>query len=885
MQTCTSNAKEKVRYVAFDRLGHKLITGIANTPQGFTRWERVRAPVPVARSDRMAAYRRRITPRLVPPPNNPPNQTPPQNPPEENLTNVPERERRIAVCYRNLVQQYELLVQRYLEINRPAATIDRGTDPMETEHLTNTTSSSNTRPATSEPTTSTATTSSTPTVTSARTSPLSMPGPSGLNRQNRPSKRPNTSKSDSSTVYQSDSSDSSDSDESPTPKRRISLVPNSNLFRKETKTDSSTSTDKFDKRKKLFMSRSSAFHLTRSGSSQSIPNSNRPPERQNPPRFPNRQNSPRNERRTVTTEEYLNMYPDLRRQQGQQESGEVSSPLSRLRGILRSLSSADEVINFSERTGSEEPETPQEAAPETESNEFSIENIYRNIISDLETVRNASRGDAAPSETNNILHSFSQRLESIMNQSDAILANLRQSMDILLDTPPNQTENSTSPRFTLRRPSGVHTHTRQCSPRCAIQNRASPNQYIRSLRLNRYNRPNRNSRHNAFESMWRPFGDHSYPRDPVDEERNRETIRNLITLMNSSPRSPPRETPEEQESQELPRSSTPVPFPSDHNYPITPTEQNSNPIADHTYPRDPQNNRPTNEYIQPLVSSLHSTISHISMQTNLLRRQVESIELIDRARFEVFQLQEMRRMWEEVRRHITLLNTDRRTNSNMSNVRQMMAWTRISDPSPSSESAQSSTEQSTPEPSPSTPDVPTPSTSRSSASSSNESRPVNLSGSLMGRFRQNHIKKRFQNRLYWRRRAARNETPNFAPRRFNRNFQYRDNMRQNRNTDANLTEVTVSLMIRGLETLLMQQTRVFGNRRDSGNSPERTTLERRVSFDFNRSINKIKNYFFFITIIDFIRKSNTESFAFSSYAFKPNKRPRSALRQFPRGAS
>lgn len=77
MQTCTSNAKEKVRYVAFDRLGHKLITGIANTPQGFTRWERVRAPVPVARhSDRIAAYRRRITPRLVPPPNIPPAQSP-----------------------------------------------------------------------------------------------------------------------------------------------------------------------------------------------------------------------------------------------------------------------------------------------------------------------------------------------------------------------------------------------------------------------------------------------------------------------------------------------------------------------------------------------------------------------------------------------------------------------------------------------------------------------------------------------------------------------------------------------------------------------------------------------------------------------------------------
>lgn len=46
-------------------MGHKLITGISNSPQ--TRWERVRAPVPVPRqADRSASpYRRRITPRLI----------------------------------------------------------------------------------------------------------------------------------------------------------------------------------------------------------------------------------------------------------------------------------------------------------------------------------------------------------------------------------------------------------------------------------------------------------------------------------------------------------------------------------------------------------------------------------------------------------------------------------------------------------------------------------------------------------------------------------------------------------------------------------------------------------------------------------------------------
>lgn len=64
----TRCTKEKVRYVAFDKLGHKLITGIANSPQ--TKWDRVRAPVPVPRQAERAAspYRQRITPRLIVPP-------------------------------------------------------------------------------------------------------------------------------------------------------------------------------------------------------------------------------------------------------------------------------------------------------------------------------------------------------------------------------------------------------------------------------------------------------------------------------------------------------------------------------------------------------------------------------------------------------------------------------------------------------------------------------------------------------------------------------------------------------------------------------------------------------------------------------------------------
>lgn len=45
MRVSTASVKEKVRYVAFDKLGHKLITGITNSPQ--TRWERV-SHVPVS---------------------------------------------------------------------------------------------------------------------------------------------------------------------------------------------------------------------------------------------------------------------------------------------------------------------------------------------------------------------------------------------------------------------------------------------------------------------------------------------------------------------------------------------------------------------------------------------------------------------------------------------------------------------------------------------------------------------------------------------------------------------------------------------------------------------------------------------------------------------
>lgn len=50
--------------------------------------------------------------------------------------------------------------------------------------------------------------------------------------------------------------------------------------------------------------------------------------------------------------------------------------------------------------------------------------------------------------------------------------------------------------------------------------------------------------------------------------------------------------------------------------------------ADHTYPRNPELARSSNQGdgLSPLMTSIHMTISHIQRQARLLRQQVESIE-------------------------------------------------------------------------------------------------------------------------------------------------------------------------------------------------------------------------------------------------------------------
>ncbi|PNF35022.1 hypothetical protein B7P43_G12139 [Cryptotermes secundus] len=105
----TSNQREKVRYVAFDPLGHKLITGISNAPHNQSQWDRVANPS--RRESSLASTSHSSHPRSVMP---------------------ADQERRITVCYRSLVEQYEQLVQRYYDLSRSRTpTMDRGTDPMD----------------------------------------------------------------------------------------------------------------------------------------------------------------------------------------------------------------------------------------------------------------------------------------------------------------------------------------------------------------------------------------------------------------------------------------------------------------------------------------------------------------------------------------------------------------------------------------------------------------------------------------------------------------------------------------------------------------------------------------------------------------------------------
>lgn len=105
----------------------------------------------------------------------------------------------------------------------------------------------------------------------------------------------------------------------------------------------------------------------------------------------------------------------------------------------------DQLINYSERENSEDESTqqpldlsnhPNSENPELDNvySNIRLGNVYSNIIQDLESSLNdviRMRASNRPGETSDMLGSFSERLESIMNQSDTILRNLSNSMDML----------------------------------------------------------------------------------------------------------------------------------------------------------------------------------------------------------------------------------------------------------------------------------------------------------------------------------------------------------------------------------------------------------------------------------------------------------------------
>ncbi|CAL4061272.1 unnamed protein product, partial [Meganyctiphanes norvegica] len=108
----TSNEKEKVRYVKFDPLGHKLITGIANTLSERPSSSGLGSSVSSA-STNSNIYPSRS--QLV-----------------EREQQLSQRYNQLSSQYMNLMSRYEALTSRALNtVSRAASRIDRGTDPME----------------------------------------------------------------------------------------------------------------------------------------------------------------------------------------------------------------------------------------------------------------------------------------------------------------------------------------------------------------------------------------------------------------------------------------------------------------------------------------------------------------------------------------------------------------------------------------------------------------------------------------------------------------------------------------------------------------------------------------------------------------------------------
>uniref|UniRef100_A0A2A4JJK4 Uncharacterized protein n=1 Tax=Heliothis virescens TaxID=7102 RepID=A0A2A4JJK4_HELVI len=129
----TNNVNEKVRYVAFDALGYKLITGIS-------LWACSGGPANNSSQQQNPP---------AGPPNNPSNNNPRRDDPDDSPGGSRPQESpgsaqdMIVNSYQNLVQRYDSLVRNYQRLFMvrhrltstppPPNTTDRGTDPMETD--------------------------------------------------------------------------------------------------------------------------------------------------------------------------------------------------------------------------------------------------------------------------------------------------------------------------------------------------------------------------------------------------------------------------------------------------------------------------------------------------------------------------------------------------------------------------------------------------------------------------------------------------------------------------------------------------------------------------------------------------------------------------------
>ncbi|XP_039764807.1 uncharacterized protein LOC120637187 [Pararge aegeria] len=125
----TNNINEKVRYVAFDSLGYKLITGISLRPTAGGISNSVLQPNPNVNPTNNTSNTRREE-----------SDTPETNRTQDNSRSAQDI---IVNSYQNLVQRYDSLVRNYQRLFMvrhrltatppPPSTTDRGTDPMETD--------------------------------------------------------------------------------------------------------------------------------------------------------------------------------------------------------------------------------------------------------------------------------------------------------------------------------------------------------------------------------------------------------------------------------------------------------------------------------------------------------------------------------------------------------------------------------------------------------------------------------------------------------------------------------------------------------------------------------------------------------------------------------